>query len=644
MRHSSCPSPHRPRTAAALVGLTLLILLLGSAVDSRAQTTAKKLPLPDAAALADARTLVHELFEEDFKKAATDPKVKNALVGKLLEQAGKTRDDPTGRFALLAEARDLAAQVGDPARALQVVAELGRDYPIDVPEATAAALAKAAQALTKSEDAVALVKSALALSGAAIDLENYPTAMRLAGVAEVAARAAKEDGLTRQAAARKQEALAVQKAAAVLHKDPEDPEANRVVGKCLCLTRGRWETGLPRLAKCADPKLKDLAVKDLAQPKEPKAQVAAGDGWWTLAQDADQHVNDQLCLRAHHWYSQALPGLTGLLMARVSKRIDQVKEQVEGLRVQVITEPGEALRAVGFSPKGRLALLLVELNPKTRCLRLWDLESGKQRWQVNLPGSFSYSCSAVFTPDGGSVLVGSADDLRLWNVADGKEIRRFVLPAKASAERVVLSRDGTRALAVTSYGQSEMTLWEVKTGKKIKGIPLPTEPRLCGLGFANDGNCALCLMERSSIQYGTGYRVEKWDLKDGKQGKGITGPAGSTVFFTADGSSALFHTITIPGVSVGGLTFWNLVENAFQQWKAEGAPRPTCAALVSTRAVTGHSDVKACVRLWDLGTGKEIQHFAGHTSMVVAVTFTPDGRYAYSAGHDRTIRLWKLPR
>src|SRR5205085_5036721 len=48
------------------------------------------------------------------------------------------------------------------------------------------------------------------------------------------------------------------------------------------------------------------------------------------------------------------------------------------------------------------------------------------------------------------------------------------------------------------------------------------------------------------------------------------------------------------------------------------------------------------VRLWDLKAGKEVCRLDGHTSLVLSLAFSSDGKRAVTAG-DFTVRLWDLP-
>ncbi|MGB0084462.1 MAG: caspase family protein [Rhodomicrobiaceae bacterium] len=57
-------------------------------------------------------------------------------------------------------------------------------------------------------------------------------------------------------------------------------------------------------------------------------------------------------------------------------------------------------------------------------------------------------------------------------------------------------------------------------------------------------------------------------------------------------------------------------------------------------ALSGSED--NTLRLWEVGTGKELRSFNGHTGFVSAVAFSPDGRFALSGAWDDTVKLWNV--
>jgi WD40 repeat protein len=49
------------------------------------------------------------------------------------------------------------------------------------------------------------------------------------------------------------------------------------------------------------------------------------------------------------------------------------------------------------------------------------------------------------------------------------------------------------------------------------------------------------------------------------------------------------------------------------------------------------------LRLWNLGTRRELTTLRGHTATVGALAFSGDGHWLASGGWDGEIRLWPAP-
>src|SRR5258706_11302634 len=92
-------------------------------------------------------------------------------------------------------------------------------------------------------------------------------------------------------------------------------------GKFACFFKNDWSEGLGRLAKCIDSKLKELAEKDLSNPKGGLAQLALANGWWDYAQKQTGYSKRVFQSRAAHWYRQAVPEVAGLEKTLAQKRI-----------------------------------------------------------------------------------------------------------------------------------------------------------------------------------------------------------------------------------------------------------------------------------------------------------------------------------
>ncbi len=135
---------------------------------------------------------------------------------------------------------------------------------------------------------------------------------------------------------------AIQSIQEKLKASPDDPEACLAMGRWKCFHEGDWDEGLKFLAKGSDPTLKTLAADELAsKPSTPQERVARGDAWWDAAEKAEGGDKPALRRRAHFWYSEALPDLTGLTQAKVEKRIEAMRNDPTP---ELAAGPGTATR------------------------------------------------------------------------------------------------------------------------------------------------------------------------------------------------------------------------------------------------------------------------------------------------------------
>src|SRR5262249_18248612 len=244
--------------------------------------------------------------------------------------------------------------------------------------------------------------------------------------------------------------------------------------------------------------------------------------------------------------------------------------------------------------RGRGSILIVSPDGKTlaicgNMIALWDVASGTKvrEWKGHQLGTYHLA----FSPDG--KLIASAswnnDPVRLWEVATGKELRQFALPANISA--LGFSQD-CKVLAIGDMTGS-VQLLDPSTGKLVRQS-LQTKEEVMTLAFTPDGR-TLAVGSRISAPRGQPMpsKLRLWELATGQvchlfEGKNI---GVQSVAFSPDGRTL---------VSAGGTGIW----------------------------------------LWDVPTSKELRRFEGHDGGVTAAVLSADGDRVASAGWDTTALVW----
>jgi hypothetical protein len=99
--------------------------------------------------------------------------------------------------------------------------------------------------------------------------------------------------------------------------------ACRKLGLALALVDGDWQRGLLWLSRGDDQSLRQLAHADLQNVFDTPEQLALGDAWWELAQQAEGAVRKRLLARSLWRYRQAFHKLREFRKTQIQARFDE---------------------------------------------------------------------------------------------------------------------------------------------------------------------------------------------------------------------------------------------------------------------------------------------------------------------------------
>lgn len=281
-------------------------------------------PVPDAALLPEAESLVRDFFSADYAKTGVTDRA--ALVKKLLNEAAQTNTDMDLKYVLLFQAYEVARQSANFELAVLAARHLSKAFQVDGAKLKSDVFTKVSPSTPEGQQA--LLDCILSeLEGAAAD-DRYGEALQLLGLAKGWAVKLKDTTLQTRLTAQAKDLSAGQAAfekyeaaQQTLAGKPDDAAAHLAVGAYLCFHKQNWKTGLSHLAHGADPVLKDAASRELRKPTEATEQADLGDLWWLQAEKETGPTKGVMQQRAIVWYAEALADLPPARQAVVMKRL-----------------------------------------------------------------------------------------------------------------------------------------------------------------------------------------------------------------------------------------------------------------------------------------------------------------------------------
>ena len=192
-----------------------------------------------------------------------------------------------------------------------------------------------------------------------------------------------------------------------------------------------------------------------------------------------------------------------------------------------------------------------------------------------------------------------------------------------------MSTDGS--LAVSSGADGLLSLWNLKT--RTRQFTLEGHTRFVReVALTPDGR------RLASASYDRTARI--WDPVRGTC-LTVLDHADSVlcVALTADGRRA------ITGGDANGegpICLWDAESGQCLRTWSEHNGWVTHITLTPDGRLAFSASNDTTIRVWDLAAQKCVQALRGHTDEVLDVSVTPDGRFALSASDDNTVRLWNV--
>ena len=371
----------------------------------------------------------------------------------------------------------------------------------------------------------------------------------------------------------------------------------------------------------------------------PSFRMAAANANW-FAEDYEGTID-----KLQKWADEAKDGPAKELLVRVYLERRQLPQALEALNQIPSEAPAwaalrrtiakdwsqQALNRDLVGHEGAITDLAFSSDGKQlvsasvdRTIKVWDIDTG--RIERSLPNHNDIVLAVEYSPS--SDLLASAGydrEIRLWNPETLEPVES--LAGHTSAIRALAFSPDGRLLASAGDDRS-IVLWDLESRTRRHILEGHRGP-VTAVSFSPSGETLVSSSHDQSLIL--------WDTKTGSQQERLESAHGivRSVIFTGEDQ-------IVSGHQANASITWNRGPSSWTQQllPTESAVRSVSVDPTRQRVAIGTDDNSVIIR--DLKAAKEESILQGHTSRVLSVTFSPDGKQFASAGYDGIIKISRI--
>jgi WD40 repeat protein/uncharacterized caspase-like protein len=317
----------------------------------------------------------------------------------------------------------------------------------------------------------------------------------------------------------------------------------------------------------------------------------------------------------------------GRLVSYTSRNAIVIADSATGRVLQTLSGHKDSIFGLVFSPDGAtLASASVDKTAK-----LWNVATGKEI--KTLVGFGNNVLGVAFSPDNKLLLTSSMDKaIRVWDLADTTRPKRVVPGYDRGGELILFTPDGAKVVdqggGFAEEEGSASRLWDLATGKELRRFQGHSSS-VTQIALSND--------KRLLAQGTWGDYITVWNLVDVQQTRILKGRS----FTTAVALSANAKTLAT-GEGYGLVELWETATGRlnYSLPKDDNVINHMAFSPDGKLFVNESGQVGQQLRIWDLVANRQQVKFEHGVAAIKKIAFSSDSTKVVGKGLDGSITIW----